>query len=190
MKKILSIIVILILIIPASWNLFGPGYFSMHDDLQIMRIFQMEKCFSDGQIPCRWSPDMAYGYGQAMFNFYSALPYYLGVIIRILTPLSIMATIKTLFLISLVGAAIGMYLLSREFWGNKAGILAAVLYSYAPYHALDIYVRGALAESFALAIFPFIWLTIYLVVKKATFRRVVALTISLAALFTTHNVSS
>jgi uncharacterized membrane protein len=126
----------------------------MHDDLQVMRIFQMEKCFADGQIPCRWSPDMAWGYGQAMFNFYSALPYYLGVLIRIITPFSIMATVKLLFFISLAGSAIGMYLLAKEFWGKLGGIVAALLYAYAPYHALDIFVRGALAEAFALAILP------------------------------------
>lgn len=162
----------------------------MHDDLQVMRIFQMEKCFADGQIPCRWVPDMAYGYGQAMFNFYSTFPYYLGVLIRIITPLSIMGTVKLLFFISLLGAGIGMYLLAKEFWGNLGGILAALLYTYAPYHALDIFVRGALAESFALAILPFLWLTLYLLIKKPNFPRVAGVALSLAALLCSHNIST
>ncbi len=190
MKKLWPYLLILIFILPAARFLFGPGYFNMHDDLQVMRIFQMEKCLADGQIPCRWSADMAWGYGQAMFNFYSVFPYYLGVLIRMLTPLSIMGTVLLLFLISLVGAAVGMYLLAKEFWGKTGGILAAILYTYAPYHALDIFIRGALAESFALAILPFVWLSIYLVIKKANFARVAGLALSLAALFTTHNVSS
>lgn len=190
MKKLLPIILIILLTLPAARFLFSPGYFSMHDDLQVMRIFQIEKCLADGQIPCRWVPDMAYGYGQAMFNFYSAFPYYLGALIRIVTPLSIIGTVKLLFLLSLVAAAVGMYLLAREFWGKTGGILAAVLYTYAPYHALDIFVRGALAESFALAILPFLWLGFYLLIKKPTFARLAGVTFSLAALFTTHNLSS
>src|SRR3990172_970811 len=98
MKKIYPFLIILVLSLPAGWYLLGRGYFNMHDDLQVMRVYEMSKCFSNGQIPCRWSPDMAYGYGQAMFNYYSAFPYYLGVLIRILTPLSLMGTVKLLFM--------------------------------------------------------------------------------------------
>lgn len=190
MKKYIPIILIFLLTLPAARYLLGPGYFNMHDDLQVMRIFQMEKCFTDGQIPCRWSPDMAYGYGQAMFNFYSAFPYYLGVFIRIISPISIMGTVLLLFYISLIGAAVGMYFLVKEFWGKSAGILAAVLYTYAPYHALDIIIRGALSESFALAALPFIWLFIYKIIKKRSFYSVLGFSISLTILFTSHNISS
>ena len=190
MKKIWPYILIILLILPIARYLFGPGYFNMHDDLQVMRIFQMEKCFADGQIPCRWSPDMAWGYGQAMFNFYSALPYYLGVLIRIISPFSIMATVKLLFFISLAGSAIGMYLLAKEFWGKLGGIVAAILYAYAPYHALDIFVRGALAEAFALAILPFLWLSLYHLIKKPDYIKLALASLSLAALLTTHNVST
>ena len=190
MKKILPTVLIILLFIPAVKALFGPGYFNMHDDLQVMRIFQMEKCFADGQIPCRWSPDMAYGYGQAMFNYYSALPYYLGVLIRILTPLSLMGTVKLLFMISLIAGAFGMYLLAKQFWGKWGGILSAVLYTYAPYHAVDVYVRGAMAESFSLAILPFLWLSLYLLIKKASFPRVGISAIVIAGVLTTHNIST
>src|SRR3990167_8121604 len=114
MKDKIVILILLLVILPSSFYLLGRGYFNMHDDLQVMRVYQMDKCFADGQIPCRWSPDMVYGYGQAMFNFYSAFPYYLGALIRLATPLSIMATVKTLFLISLVLSAIVMYLLAKE----------------------------------------------------------------------------
>ena len=190
MKRFWPIAVFVLLLIPAIRALFGPGYFNMHDDLQVMRIFQMEKCFADGQIPCRWSPDMAYGYGQAMFNYYSAFPYYLGVLLRILTPLSLMGTVKLLFMISLVAGAVGMYLLARQFWGKKGGALSAVLYTYAPYHAVDVYVRGAMAESFSLAILPFLWWSIYRLIKKPDFGKIATTALFTAALITTHNIST
>ncbi len=190
MRKLIPYIILLIFTLPTYSFLFTPGYFNMHDDLQAMRILEMEKCFSDGQIPCRWAPDMAWGYGQAMFNFYSALPYYLGILIRILTPLSILATVKLLFAISLVASVLGMYLLAKEFWGKLGGFLSAVLYTYAPYHALDIYVRGALAESFALAILPFLWLLIYKIIKMPSFSNIVLGSISVAFLLMTHNIST
>lgn len=190
MKKILLIIVILGVVLPASYYLLGTGYFNMHDDLQVMRIYEMERCFADGQIPCRWSPDMGWGYGQAMFNFYSAFPYYLGALIRITTPLSIIGTVKLLFFISIFASALGMYLLSSEFWGRWGGILAAVFYTYAPYHAVDVFVRGALAESFSLALLPFLWLTIYKLIKSPSLKKTLITSLFLAFLLTTHNIST
>ncbi len=190
MKRGISILILVFAMIPSILSLFKPGYFSMHDDLQVMRIYELERCFKDGQIPCRWSPDMTLGYGQAMFNFYSALPYYLGAFIRMSVPLSIIATVKTLFLISILLSGIGMYLLAREFWGDLGGIVAGVFYTYAPYHALDIYVRGALAESFALAILPFLWYSFYRLIKEEGFVNVILTSFVLSLLLTTHNISS
>jgi len=189
-KKFWPYIILALLVIPAVWNLFKPGYFNMHDDLQVMRIFEMDKCFNDGQIPCRWVPDMAYGYGQAMFNFYSAFPYYLGALIRMIAPLSIIWTVKTLFFISIAGAAVGMYLLAREFWGEWGGLASAVLYTYAPYHSVDVFVRGALSESFALMLIPFVWLSFYKLIQKGGFKWIALTALALGFFFSTHNVSS
>lgn len=190
LKKYWPYLLLLFLLVPSVWNLFKPGYFNMHDDLQVMRVFEMGKCFNDGQIPCRWSPDMEYGYGQAMFNFYSAFPYYLGQLIRTITPLSIIWTVKILFAISFIGAGFGMFYLAREFFGKWGGLAAAVLYTYAPYHSVDVYVRGAMSESFALMLLPFLWLAFYRLIKNGTFKNIFLAAITLGLLLTTHNVSS
>lgn len=58
--------------------LFRQGYITHHDDMHFIRVYEMRRCFDDLQIPCRWNPDMAYGYGQPMFNYYSVFIYYLG----------------------------------------------------------------------------------------------------------------
>jgi len=41
--------------------LLRSGYYPMHDDMQAIRLMQMDKCVKDMQIPCRWVPDMGYG---------------------------------------------------------------------------------------------------------------------------------
>ncbi len=182
--------VILIISFLTILGLIFPGYYPMHDDLQAMRIFQLEKCFADGQIPCRWVPDMAFGYGQALFNFYSATPYYLGILIRLILPISILGTIKLLFAVSLIAGAVGMYLLSKEFFGKWGGLLSSALYAFAPYKAVNVYVRGALAESFSLSILPFLWLYIYKTVKAPKLKSVSLLSIAIALLIATHNIST
>ena len=183
-------VIALIISVLTALRLFGPGYFPMHDDLQVMRLYELEKCFADGQIPCRWVPDMNFGFGQAMFNFYSTLPYYLGVLIRIVLPISILTTVKILFAISLVGGALGMYSLSREFFGHRGAIIASALYALAPYRAVNVYVRGAMAESFSLAILPFLWLSIYKVIKEPNFKNSAFVALAVCALLMTHNIST
>jgi hypothetical protein len=178
-KENWGLILVLGLALITAWPLFQPGYFSHHDDLQVMRIFEMRRCFADLQIPCRWVPDMGYGNGFPLFNYYSAFPYYLGAVLSY--GLGFMGAAKALFLISIVVGALGMYFLASKLFGNLQGIVAAVLYTFVPYRALDLYVRGALAESLALAVVPLIFFFLY---KKSFW----GLTISLFILLTSHNI--
>lgn len=155
------VIAIFLLGLSVSWPLFRSGYFSHQDDLQIIRLVEMRKCFSDLQIPCRWVPDMGWGNGFPLFNFYGVSTYYFGAIISYVTGYLIAS--KVLFFISLTAGSFGIYLLAKELWGKYEGFVSAVLYMFAPYKALDIYVRGALAESMALTIIPFV---LYFAYKK------------------------
>jgi len=137
----------------------------MHDDLQMMRQLEMEKCFLDGQIPCRWVPDMGYGFGFPLYNFYPPLPYLVGQLFRVIG-LSFVATVKLTFALSFIASGVGMYLFAKEFFGRLGGTLSALFYIWAPYHAVDVYVRGAMNESWALIWFPFILWTSYKLMKE------------------------
>ncbi|MGB9706548.1 MAG: hypothetical protein ACPLXP_00525 [Microgenomates group bacterium] len=173
-----------------SWrSLTFPGYFSMHDDMQFMRIYQMDKCVKDGQIPCRWVPDLGFGYGYPLFNYYSPFPYYLGEIFHLLG-FSIINSVKVLFGLGLVLSAIFMFFLAREFWGDLGGLLSAVFYIYAPYRAVDVYVRGAMAEHWGMVWFPLIFLAVYKIIKEENKIWILILGISGGLLFLSHNISS
>ena len=81
-KNIVWIILVVIFIIPTFWKLVRPGFFSMQDDLQAFRVYEMDKCFDDGQIPCRWVPDAGYKYGYPQFNYYPPSIYYVGAVMH------------------------------------------------------------------------------------------------------------
>ncbi|MDO8658737.1 MAG: hypothetical protein Q7K55_08400, partial [Candidatus Levybacteria bacterium] len=66
----------LILTLSLFWPLFAAPYFTHHDDVQVIRLYEMDKCFKDQQIPCRWVPDLGGVYGYPLFNYYAPLPYY------------------------------------------------------------------------------------------------------------------
>jgi uncharacterized membrane protein len=171
------------------WPLFLSGYFSHHDDLQVMRIFEMRKCFEDLQIPCRWVPDMGFGNGFPLYNYYSAFPYYLGGILSYL--FGYIGASKALFFIALFTGGFGMYFLCKSIYkDSNISLLGAVLYTFAPYRSLDSYVRGALAESFALSIAPFIFYYLLRLSRKSSFVNFLGVVISLGLFLMTHNIMS
>ncbi len=181
-------ILLIFLLIPAVSSLLQPGYFSMHDDLQVFRLFELDKCFKDGQIPCRWIPDGGFGYGYPLMQFYPPMPYYPMELLVILG-LGFFWPVKIMFVLSFLLSGIGMYYLAKEFFGKWGGVLSALFYVYAPYHSVDVYVRGAQNESWGMVWFPFVLLFIYkLITYKFSWKYFILFAISLAGQLTSHNV--
>lgn len=168
------------------WPLVLPGYFSHHDDLQVMRIFQMRKCLQDFQIPCRWVPDMGYGNGYPLFNYYAVFPYYIGALLSFVFGYIVSA--KILFAIPIITGAISMFLLSRKLFGLYGGVAASVLFTYIPYHALDLYVRGDITESFAIATIPLCLYFSLKLIKEGKIKYFAGLAVSLDIFLTSHNI--
>lgn len=146
----------------------------------------MRQCFKDLQIPCRWVPDMGYGNGYPLFNYYSAFPYYIGGILSYF--LGLINSAKALFFIPLVLGGVSMYLLGQKLFGKEAGFAVGVLYLFAPYRALDSYVRGAVAESFAIAIIPLVFYYAVKIIEKPSKSVFLLGSFSLAAFLLSHNI--
>ncbi len=196
MNKKVAVILVLIAAGLASRWLFKPGYFNMHDDLQVMRQLQMEKCWQDGQLPCRWVPDMGFGFGYPLFNFYPPLPFYVGQAFRALG-LSFINTAKVLFGLQFFLSGITMFVLANSLWGVWGGLLSSIFYIWAPYHSTDVFVRGALNEAWAFIWFPLIlWSAKKLVESSVQERRnsrswsgyLIWLAFSFSMLLLTHNI--
>jgi len=61
------------------------------------------------------------------------------------------------FYASVILASLAMYHLARTLTGSSVfGLVAAVMYTALPYHTVDIYLRGALAESWSFVWYPLI----------------------------------
>jgi len=155
-KEILLIISLLILTIPVLMPLFKEGYFPTQDYIYVARIYEMKVALDDGHFPVRWVKD--FRNGEPLYNFYAPLPYYVGALIKFIPGFSYLMIIKILFGIGFIFSTITMYFLGRKLFGVLGGFLASIMYLYAPYHSVDVYVRGALSESWALIFFPLIFL--------------------------------
>lgn len=186
-NRFCAIILVLIAVVLVSRPLFSSGYFSMHDDVQVMRLYQMHRCFMDGQLPCRWVPDMGAGFGHPLYNYHPVFAYYLGIFLYLFQG-SYIGVAKNLFLLTYLVSGVGMYLLLKDFFGRKAAVVGTFLFLLAPYHAVEVYVRGALTESWGVAFFPWIFWSIYRFLQNRDFRFSLLAVFSLTGLFLSHNI--
>ena len=76
-----------------------------------------------------------------------------------------------------------MYFLVRNFFGEFGGFISGLFYVYAPYHAIDIYARGDVAELWAYAFIPLAFLGIY---KK----NILLGAVGFAGLILSHNLTA
>ena len=166
-----------------------PGFFPMHDDTQVARVFEMGKALKDGMFPVRWVQDLGYGYGYPIFNFYAPLAYYFGGFINLLGFDALVAT-KTMMIVGILLSGIFMYLLAKEFWGEVGGVVSGLFYLYAPYHALDIYVRGDVAEFWAYSFIPLGFYGLCKVYKERKWKWVVVGSLGYAGVVLSHNLTA
>ena len=181
-NSILIVLGLILFSLLASYRLFQSGYFSMQDDMHVFRLQQLDQCLRDGQIPCRQIADGGLGYGYPLFNYYSPLPYAIAELFH-LFKISFIDSLKISFIIPNFVRAISMFLLASTFFGPVGGLVSSAFYTLAPYFAVDLYVRGALAEFWALSILPLI---LFSVVKS----KQKTLIWSLVILLLSHNLTT
>ncbi len=189
LKKKITILTILMLSVITVLPFFKFGFFNIHDDTQIQRVHEMKVALSDGMFPVRWVPDLGYGYGYPIFNFYGPFPYYIGAFFNFLGFDALTAT-KIMILIAVIGSAFSMYFLAKEFWGKIGGIVSAAFYVYAPYHALDIYVRGDIGEVYAYSFIPLVFYSLFKFFKTNNFLFIILGSLSYAGIISSHNLSA
>ncbi len=184
-NKLICLLATLLLTIPSIVPLVHPGFFTFHDETQIANLHQFIKVMDLGQFPPRWAPDMHFTYGSPYPEFNYQLPYYLGYLIKHLG-FTLVDTYKIILLISVVVGALGMYILGLTMATPVYALAASVLYTYTPYRAVDIYVRGTIGESAAIALFPWLFHYLFRILRHNMNRDVFLSSIFCALLIITH----
>ena len=175
----------------AWWPLLAPGYFLKAHDARHTLFFLVEfdQAIKDGALYPRWAIDQAVGYGYPLFIFYAPLAYFVAEVFH-LAGLSITWSIKLTFLLGFWLGAIGMYFLGRRLWGDRAGLISSLLFTYAPYHLVDVYVRCALAEFLAFSLMPLVLLAFHCLMHNFRPRAVAAASFSLGAIILAHQITA
>ena len=132
--------VLLLLLIPAMLPLAAPGYFfKAHDGSHsVSYLVEFDQAIRDGLIWPIWGPDYAVGFGYPVWLVYAPLAYFVAEIFHLLG-FGLTVAVKLTWALGFLLGAAGMYRLARRWWGPAAGLIAALAYTYAPYHLVQIY---------------------------------------------------
>ncbi|OGE33549.1 hypothetical protein A3D83_01095 [Candidatus Daviesbacteria bacterium RIFCSPHIGHO2_02_FULL_41_10] len=144
--------------------LFHPGLFTAHDIWhQVARLYYYSEAFSDGVFPPYWVSTLAGGFGYPLFFFSYHMPWILGLPFLGIG-LDIPTTLKVLFFLSFLLSGLFMYLFMNNLLRSKfPALLSAIMYLWAPYHFLTIFVGASMGIVFVFTFLPLLLLGILLV---------------------------
>jgi len=167
-----------------------PGYFWSANDARhhVYFLHQFNRVWEDGVFWPRWSPDFAFGYGYPFFNIYGPLSHFVAQLLLRYGDFSYTGAIEAVFSLSIVASAVTMYACARDMGGRGAGLVAALVYTFLPYHLLNLYVRANLAESMAFVWLPLCLWAVRRCVLQPGVRWIVVSALAYAGLMLTSNL--
>lgn len=188
--KLLTLLLLGLISLSLILPFLRSGYFPTQDgEWAVVRLAEMHREIKDLQIPPRWAGYLNHGYGYPLFLFTYPLPYYLGEVLH-LAGFGLVTSIKIVFIISILGSAVSMWLLGSQLWGKWGGLISTALYLYAPYRLTNLYFRGSIGESLTLILFPLLFWVTYKLIQKPNRGLIIISAVTFAALILTHNATA
>ncbi|HVF89677.1 MAG TPA: hypothetical protein VNH22_06385 [Blastocatellia bacterium] len=141
-----------------------PTTHDMHLHFEQMKSFY--RGLSDGEIYPRWEEDTNRGFGAPTTSYYPPGIYYLTSAFFLITQDWWWGLLGTHWALMLASAA-AIYIYARRVMSRAAAAVAMIAYTLLPYHIVDQYQRGALAE-----LLGFIWMPLMMLFGEGIFTAV------------------
>ena len=189
-KIVMLLLFISVLVCTAASPMLHAGWFSSHEDRDpLYRVIALSHEIRCGYLYPRWVSAAFYGQGLPIFNYYAPVFYLTAAYLHVLglsAALSLKLLCGALFLVG----ALGMFFWVRRHCTETGAAISAVLYLFAPYHFMDIYIRGALSEFAAISALPFLFYGIDLSLSKRAGAGIMITAFSATFIITSHNLSA
>ncbi|MGD1992968.1 MAG: hypothetical protein PVI59_07225 [Anaerolineae bacterium] len=182
--RLVHLIVLAVLLLPALQPLLdGEFTCGFDNDFHLWRAVELEELLRQGVLFSRWAPHMAHGYGYPLYNFSAPASAYVAALLH-LAGLSWAWALNLTFIIGWLLSVGTIYLFVSDLLDRPAGLVAAVLYAYVPFHAYDVFYRGGLSQASA-----WFWPPLILWALRRADRRwgFVVAALGVAGLALTHN---
>ena len=162
-----------------------PSHSSLHN---LTWAAQFSDQVLHGILYPRWLPDSFGGLGAPTFYFYPPLAFWVDALLDSLTfdrlSTSWRLSVTSTVLLGASGLAMHAWLRQQDV-ARPTALLGALAYMAAPYHLVDHYLRGALAEMAAYAVLPLVMIGVTSVARRQRGSEA-ALAASYAALLMAH----
>jgi hypothetical protein len=125
-----------------------------HD--MILHFDQMKSFYTglaSGEVYPRWEEDTNRGFGAPTTSYYPPGVYYLTSALYAIAR-DWMTALLIAHLVMMIGAATAIYFYAGQLMSRGAAIAAMVAYIFLPYHVIDQYQRGAIAELLGFVFMP------------------------------------
>lgn len=169
-------------------GLFRGQLVSGHDSMVYpARVPEFAKVLSDHQFPPMWAPDLSSGHGQPLFEFAPPLVY-AAALPFFKCGMNLADSLQFGLVLLFAMGALAVYLLGRKMsFPPIASLGAAAAWLFAPYQALDLYVRAAFAEAAAVAIAPVALLGLMTALERPTLLNAALGALAIALVLLAHN---
>lgn len=149
------------------------------------RMLAFDETLRSGVCLPRWLGGMNSGYGAATTLFYAPLLYYALSAAHALTG-DWPKALEIIVALAALGSGLALYAYARTFSSRGASTVAALLYMLSPYHLIDLYHRGALAELLAFVWMPLVMLAFARVTRRFRAPAIAGGALSFALLILAH----
>lgn len=147
---------------PPGAKLWMPVTHDMILHFEQMKSFH--RGIAAGEIYPRWEEDTNRGFGAPTTSYYPPGVYYLTSALYAITG-DWMVSLLILHLLLMIASAAAIYLYACRFLNRGAAAAAMVAYIFLPYHIIDQYQRGAIAE-----LLGFVWMPLMLLFGERFFK--------------------
>lgn len=163
-KKVFISLLFIIALLPLL-DLFNLGLPITHDGPDhVARIANFYQSLTEGHVVPRWAGNLNWGYGHPILMFLYPLPSYIASFFHFVG-FSFVDSTKLVFGATYILSIYFMYLLAKAHLGWQAGIVSGILYGFAPYRFVDIYVRGAIGEHVSFVFIPMVCYFLFLLAE-------------------------
>lgn len=178
----------IILFIPTI-SLLRPGDFESGDfNIHIYRIMSFYESLREGILMPSWAGELNNTYGYPLFIFNYQFPYYAISLLKFLGFSFISAT-KFYLALNLFFSGIFMYLMIKKFTRNSiAGFIASILYTFSPYHLIDVHFRATLGEVTIFTFAPLLFYALISYIKSGSAYFFCLTSLSIIFLFMSHSL--
>lgn len=126
-------------------------------EIHLHRMISAATNLQAGYIWPRWTPYLHHGFGYPIHNFYAPGLHLIGGGLFLLTHIDGVLLWKLLQTAALLLYPAGAYLFARTFTGRRGALVAAVVYTYAPFRFDELWQQSNLSQFAAMALIPFLF---------------------------------